>query len=712
MNNRWVSRAGVSLVLFLAVIIGPGALAQAPTAKPSAPSRATAHSAPAAPATNVSPADAVADSAEHQADLYYHFLLGHYYESAYEAEGRSEDADLSIEEYKKALALSPDSPEITERLAEIYAKSQRTDEAVEEAQSLLKKDPDNLGAHRLLARIYVRELSEPGVNSSQKGTLALAIGQFEQILRLHPEETPAAIWLARLYRFDNRHDDAEKILREVLKREPENAEALQQLSQLYVDQGRASDAISLLEKAASRSSSGDLLATLGEAETQLHDYAKAESAFRRAVDASPDDSAYRSGLAQALLSQGKLADALAQYERLTQADPDSAENYLRVAQISRRLGRLDEAEKNLLIAKEHEPDSLEILYNEALLYETQGRFDDAIHILSDAIARVRAKPSQTNTDALGILYELLGGLYRDKEDTANAVHAYQDMGNLSPQQAKRAGMLVIEAYRAGHQIDQALAEVRKDMAADPSDRAYQFSYANLLAEKGQNADAVKYLQALLKGGAQDADVYLNLAQVQERGRQYDDARKFAQQAEQLSTTNSDKQMAWFLQGAVAEREKNYDQAEIEFKKVLDQNPQNGEALNYYGYMLAERGVRLNEAVAMIQRSLQEDPANGAFLDSLGWAYFKQNQLNKARKYLEQAVSRNPHDPTVLDHLGDVYDKLGETERAAQLWERAQTEWQHVLPPDYEPDRVAQLDQKLSVVKKRLAQKSTDGTHPQ
>jgi len=697
----------VSLLLFLAIMIVPGARAQGPVQEPLAPSGAGLQ----LPQSATGPADKQV-SDDQRADLYYHFMLGHYYESAYEAEGRSEDADQSILEYKKALVLSPDSTEITEHLAEIYAKSERTSEAIDEAQSLLKQDPNDLGAHRLLARIYVRELSEPGANSNQKSTLQLAIDQFEQILRIHPDETAAAVWLARLYRFDNRHEAAETVLQGVLKREPENTEALQQLSQLYVDQGRPSDAISLLENAAGHSPSGDLLATLGQAELQMHDYAKAEASLRRAIEADPDNPAYRGGLAQALLSQGKLEDALDQYERLTQLDPDSSENYLRIAQISRRLGHLDEAEKNLLIAKEHEPDSLEILYNEALLYETQGRFDDAIHILSDAIARVRAKPSQTDADALGILYELLGGLYRDKEDTADAVHAYQDMANLSPQQAKRASVLVIEAYEAGHQVDQALTEVRKDMAADPSDRGYQFSYAMLLAEKGQTADAVKYLQGMLRGGAQDADVYLNLAQVQQRGRMFDGARKSAQRAEELSTGDSDKAMAWFLEGAVAEREKNYDQAEVEFKKVLAQNPQNGEALNYYGYMLAERGVRLNEAVSMIQRSLQEDPANGAFLDSLGWAYYKQNQLDQARKYLEQAVARTPHDPTVLSHLGDVYDKLGQTEHAAQLWERAQIEWQHVLPPDYEPDRVAQLEQKLSVVKKRLAQKSTETVHPQ
>jgi tetratricopeptide (TPR) repeat protein len=122
-------------------------------------------------------------------------------------------------------------------------------------------------------------------------------------------------------------------------------------------------------------------------------------------------------------------------------------------------------------------------------------------------------------------------------------------------------------------------------------------------------------------------------------------------------------------------------------------------------MLADRGVRLEEATSLIQRAVKEEPTNGAYLDSLGWAYFKQSRLAEAEEYLRKAVERASHDPTVLDHLGDVYAKLGQTQRAAELWERAQTEWQRALPADYEADKVAQVDQKLKAVKKHLAQKT-------
>jgi tetratricopeptide (TPR) repeat protein len=702
----------LSSALALLFLVGAPAMraGQSPTTgntNPAANSAKAQSSAPASAAENKPSA-----STNETGDIYYHFMLGHYYESLYESEGRAEDADQSIDEYKKVLAMDPGSIPVTQRLAEIYAKSQHSEQAVVEANIILKQDPENLAAHRLLARLYVRKLSEAEGGAGQKEALAKATEQFEKILQIDPTNMDAALWLARLYRFDNRISAAEGVLRDVLKKDPDNEQALEQLSQLYMDQGRSAEAVALLEKAADDISSPDLLNTLGKAYVQTHDYAKAEAAYRRAVEAEPDDTNSRRGLAQTLLTEGKLPEALQQYQQLTAMEPDSPENYLRMAQICRRLDRLEDAEKYLLQAKERAPGSLEILYNEALLYETQGRFDDAAKILSDSIARVKARPSESDSDALAILYELLGGIYRDKGDTADAVRSYEELGNLSPLQTKRARTLVIEAYRSGRQTDQAMAEVRKDMAADPSERSYQFTYAMLLCDQGQTAQAVKYLQGMLHGNADDLDVYLNLAQVQQRAREYADAEQSALQAEKLAHSDDDRASAWFLLGAIYEREKKFDLAEAEFKKALDQDPHNGEALNYYGYMLADRGIRLDEAVSMIQRALQEDPANGAFLDSLGWAYYKQGKLIEAQKYLEQASNRSTHDPTILEHLGDVYDKSGQTERAAQAWDRAQAEWEHVLPADYEADKVAQLDQKISAVKKRLAQKSPDSTHPQ
>ena len=177
----------------------------------------------------------------------------------------------------------------------------------------------------------------------------------------------------------------------------------------------------------------------------------------------------------------------------------------------------------------------------------------------------------------------------------------------------------------------------------------------------------------------------------------------------MSQEGSGKQTAWYMLGAIYERQKKFDLAEQQFRKVLDVNPNNAAVLNYYGYMLANRGIRLDEATSLIQQAVEQDPNNGAFLDSLGWAYYKQNKLTEAQEYLEKAVDREGHDPTILSHLGNVYLKEGRNDRAAELLERSLAAWQKALPADYEADKVNEIDAQLRTLKRRLAQKSSPET---
>jgi tetratricopeptide (TPR) repeat protein len=132
-------------------------------------------------------------------------------------------------------------------------------------------------------------------------------------------------------------------------------------------------------------------------------------------------------------------------------------------------------------------------------------------------------------------------------------------------------------------------------------------------------------------------------------------------------------------------------------------------LNYYGYMLADRGVRLSEATDMIQKAVKLDPNNGAYLDSLGWAYYKQNKLAEAEEFLRKASERQSHDPTILGHLGDVYMKLGQSERAATYWERALVEWRKAIPAEYEAEKVNDVDAQLKNLRRHTAQKSAPET---
>ena len=668
------------------------------------------------PASSQTPASPSSHSdSNHKSDAYFNFAMGHAEEEEFELTGRSENANEAVDYYKKALELDPESSVIIERLAETYAKSQHIQDAVHEAEAAIKANPDNPGPHRLLARIYVRNLGDLSAGSGQRDMIDKAIEQFREILRIDPKDSQSALWLARLYRFENEHDKAEQTLREVLRWDPTNEGGLEQLSQLLMDEGRASDAIELLNKAAAESTSSTLYDLLGDAYAQTHEYAKSEEAYKKAVEGDPDEASHRKGLAQALLTEEKFPQALEEYKRLAELEPENPDNYLRLSQIYRHLNQFDLAESNIVHAKQLAPGNLEVTYNEALLYDAQGRFDDAAHVLADAIAGITGQgDSASSPNALAILYEELGRIYREKEDYASAERSYEELGKLGPEESKRAQMLLIDTYRESHEIDRAISETQKALKDNDKDRGLTVTYAILLGEKGQTDEAEKVLRGMLKHNTEDQEVYLDLAQVQERGRHYADAEQSAMKAEELASGAPEKEAAWFMLGAIYERQKKYEQSEAEFKKALEADPKNAAVLNYYGYELADRGVRLEEATAMIHHALEQEPSNGAYLDSMGWVYYKQNKLAEAEEYLKKAVDRSAHDPTILGHLGDVYAKMGRTERAAALWEKALSEWQHALPADYEADKVNELDQRLKNLKRsKVAEKPAPAdTKPQ
>lgn len=682
---------------------------QKPVAEKGAPKavqqEAAKVAAPAAPASN-----------DPQADAYYHFSMGRLYERLYEQQyesgGRSEYANQAIDNYKKAYQLDPKSDIIGERLAEMYAKTQRIRDAVLEAQEIIKRDPANVGARRLLARIYIRTLGNAPPSAAQSETLKRAIEQLNEVVRLEPSDADSSLWLARLYRIQNDHDRAGAVLEKLLERQPRNEPALEQYSQLLIDQGRAPEAIARLEKAAGDDAPAGLLALQGDAYQQIENHVKAEQAYRKALERDPRRSPARSNLAKSLMAQGKNIEALAEYTRLAGAEPSDPNNHLRMAQINRQLGKLQAAEENIVKARELAPGSLEVIYNEALIYEAQGRFEDALRSLSNAVANLKARrnfgPPEQQRRSLAILYEQLGRIYREVENFTAATATYQELMNLGPDEQRQGRFLLMESYRAAKQIDLALAESTKAMDGDPRDRGAQVSHALLLADKGETDAAVERLRRLLAGSQADREVHLTLAQVYERGKRYPAAEKSLEEAEKLSQRNAEKEVVFFLRAAVYERQKKYDLAEQFFRKTLETDPRNAGALNYFGYMLAERGIRLDEAVDLIKRALAEETFNGSYLDSLGWAYFRQNKLNEAEETLRRAAERSRHDPTIHDHLGDVYAKQGRSDMAAAAWERSLAAWKRATPAEVEPEKIAAIETKLRQLKNKLAQQKPAG----
>ena len=655
-------------------------------------------------------ASASQDEIATKAEAYYDFVMGHYFAQEYQVTSRSEDANKAIDSFKKAFALDPASQQIGDELAEIYYQSQRVRDAVVEAQSILAKDPDNLPARRLLARIYVRTLGDLSNTSGQRDTLAHAAEQYREIIRLDPADTDAALWLARLYRMQNEQDKAEGVLQALLAREPANESGVEQLTQLLLDEGKSPEAVSLLKGILQRAPTPRLWELLGDAYNQGHDLPNAEQAYRKASEAQPDDINHHKELAQTLLAEEKFPEALEQFQRLSQMDADDPDNYLRLAEIYRQLKQLDKAEQNVLLAKQRAPNSLEVTYYQASIYEDEGRLDDSIRVLSDAVTAVKTEseftPSRRRT--LAILYQQLGQLYRETSNYAAAVNTFEEMLRLGAEEDRRARVMIIETYREARDISKALDAAHKAADAYPKDRSILIAQALLFGENAQADQAVSQLRALLDGSAADFEIQLDIAQVYEESKRWTDAEQAIHAAEKIQPDSSGKQMTGFLMGAIFERQKKYDQAEEEFRKVLNANPRNTSTLNYYGYMLADRGIRLEEAIDLIKRALADDPNNAAYQDSLGWAYFKQDKLDDAEAMLRKAITREGHDPTILSHLGDVYAKMGKDSLAEAQWQKSLDEWHRVLPADFEPAKMAEVEQKISALKRRLAQQKAPG----
>lgn len=126
----------------------------------------------------------------------------------------------------------------------------------------------------------------------------------------------------------------------------------------------------------------------------------------------------------------------------------------------------------------------------------------------------------------------------------------------------------------------------------------------------------------------------------------------------------------FSLGAAQERSGAHEAAVASFERLLEQEPNFAPALNYLGYMWAERGENLKQAQDMLHRAVANDPDNGAYVDSLGWVYFQLGQYQEALVHMEWATRLVPNDPTIFEHLGDIYLQLGKGDQARDSYRKA------------------------------------------
>jgi len=688
------TRTGLTLLALLTAC-SLGVLAQD---TPTASANQDAKPAAASPATN----------APDKAAAYYHFAMAHIYEEMVAMYGRSEYASKAIDEYRLAIENDPTSDYLNAGLAELYARTGRIKDAVLEAQDILKRDGNNLEAHRLLGRIYLRSLGDMQNGTQSDEVLKLAIEQYQDIVRLDPKSVEDHLLLGRLYRLNNDLVKAESEFKTAVSIQPNSEDAVTALAILYNEEGDTSRALEVLNAFPEASRSSKLYAALGYTYEQNKAYKKAIEAYQKSVDLDHDNLDSVRGLAQNLLNDGQTEAALTQLKVIADSDPSDAQNYMRMAEIYRRSGRYDEAMESLNKAGAVMPDSLEVKFNVAVIDQSQGRYDDAITILNQLLQ----KTEHTNGDYdaseksnRSIFLERLGSVYRDANKPQLAIDTFRRMFDLGDEYAIRGYQEIIETYRDQKQWQLATNTAEEAAKRFPNDRSLQMAAASQRADLGDSAAAIAQVKLMLKGTADDRDVYIALAQMYSRTKDWSQAETSINRALELSTKQDDKIYATFVAGSIYERQKKYELAEESFHKALVMDPKNAQALNYLGYMLADRGVRLDEALGYIRRAVALDPQNGAYLDSLGWVYYRLGNYDLAEENLRLASEKIGSDPTVQAHLGDLYQKTGRLKLATAHWQRALDEWNKTVPAEVDTDEVAKVQKDLESAKVKLAKQN-------
>jgi tetratricopeptide (TPR) repeat protein len=650
------------------------------------------------PVEHASPSD--------HASAYYNYSMGHLYAEMAQAYNRTDYVNKAIDFYRLALKEDPSISFITEELTDLYIQSGQLNKAVTEAEDLLKQNPDDLGARRILGRVYTRLIGDPQAGKLDEKMLHLAIEQYTKIAEKDPEDLDSQLLLARLDRLAHDTVSAEKVYKDILAKESDNDEALTGLAAIFSDRGDTKNAIDMLKRASESNPGARTLVMLASLYEQANDYSSAADAWERALQLAPENDRWKRALAQDLLYANRIDDAQKLYEGIAADDPKDSQIQLRLAEIFLQKRDFVKARKALDAAKEGDSGSLEVKFEEVMLLDAEGKSDDAIKALK-ALIDDTAKTEYTSAERAqrNRLVENLGMLYRTAGKYPQAIASFKEIESDDPEISARAAIQVVETWREAKDMPAARKEADAALKKFPKDRIVVVEHATLLADSGKVDEAIAEIDAL-KDGKNDRKILLSEAQIYDKAKRFSDEQRVLDGAQKLSAEKAEVIEVRFARGAMLERMKDFEGSEGEFRAILKDDPANAGALNYLGYMLADRNTKLDEAQQLIAKALELDPQNGAYLDSLGWVYYRQNRLDAAEDQLRRALDKMGNDPTVHDHLGDVLLKQGKVKEAIAQWQSSLKNYDaNPAGSDVDPADMAKVQRKLEDARVRIAQQA-------
>lgn len=564
------------------------------------------------------------------------------------------DFDGALALIDKVLQSSPDDPVLLYERASILIDARKLERAESELRKLLRMYPQFYDGQRLMGRLLLDR------SGGDRQKIEEAMLHLRAALAARPDDLATGMTIAQILMGSDRAAEAERVMAGLVERFPDHRAVNYSYAQILTKLERGAESRIYLERVVAADPS------YSPAVIQLVDIYQKESEWLRAaellellIEQDPANLEVQRQQAVFYLRAGESEKARVRLEELLRVDRSDDRTRFFLAEALNDMqehGAAEEIYRSLLKEK---PEGLDVLISLGLNLMAQRKFDEAAATFETLLADSRINDQgrlMARTQIAVIEYQR--GNFDAALRSALEITRGQKQPNL------QAINVALGVYRREKRYRDAVELLRPLVQEYPADAYLNSRYMEFLLRAGDRAQGSSIATETRKKGKRGAMLVAeSYAQLQE----------FTRAIEILETLRQNEPQdvdVLFQLGAVYERSGQVGEAENAFLDLLNQEPGHAPSLNYLGYMWADRNVNLERAAEMIERAVKKEPRNGAFVDSLGWVYFRLGNLELAEKYLGDAARLMPRDPTIQEHLGDLFVRRGFRDRALESYRKA------------------------------------------
>jgi len=593
------------------------------------------------------------------------------------------DYERAIEEFQKAIRLFPNDIRLKVDTANAYLAAGQFEKGEKIYLDLIKERPGNSDVHLLLANYYYKSDKPDKMHETIERAVQIEKEPAKQA-RIYSLMGQAALEKSDI-------STALELLQKAVEKQADDPAHTYALARAYLLSADREKAAEYLDKAITLAPtpSPDWLLSLGETYRALHKKDEADEAFSNAIAILQQQCEKRPKNWMAWFQLGQsyekaendqlAAEAYAESVRL---QPDNGDLRYKLATVYSGLHQHEKAQKQLEEAVKLDSPKPEWFLLLGDMYRTLTKRDEAAQAFEEAIALLREGKGEKPQNSR--VWAALGEAYSRSKRYGEAIAALRKAVELAGEKADfRLYILLARTLSASGQIEAADEEYRK--AADVLEKAAEKNpndsdtYLRLGLVYQSLRDYTKCSEAFSKGiglagGNASYTSYVALADSLDKSGKSQQARAQYERAYSILSERMEEHpedvFAHYMLGNVCDRLDKLDECEKHYRKAMELDSFFAAAYNNLAYTWIVRDLNIEEAMKLVRKALELEPDSGAYVDSLGWGYFKQGKLDEALTELLRALKLENTDPTIYDHIGDVYKAKSMIKEAIEYWHKA------------------------------------------